>query len=46
MTKTIKKCMNCKEVKQTITKRSNLCIECFEGLMKAKIKGGGSNGKE
>jgi hypothetical protein len=36
----MKKCIECKELKQTITKRSLLCKECFEALLQVKITKG------
>jgi uncharacterized OB-fold protein len=34
----MKKCINCGD--KTITPRSSYCKECFEGLLKEKIKEG------
>jgi hypothetical protein len=34
----VKKCINCNQLKETVTKRSNLCKDCFEELLKTKIK--------
>lgn len=33
----MKRCINCKDIKPTVTKRSDLCKECFEQLLNKKL---------